>query len=75
MFYEELNATFGTDHFYNADTYHKMTLSANDSSFLAATNKSIYQAMVDVDLDTMFVRQGWLFHNSKCAHIDVCTNT
>ena len=65
MFYEELNTTFGTDHFYNADTYNKITLSSNDSSFLAATNKAIYQAMVDVDLDAVFVMQGWLFHNSK----------
>ena len=65
MFYEELNATFGTDHFYNADTYHEMTLSSNDSSFLAATKQAIYQAMVDVDLDTMFVMQGWLLHKSK----------
>ena len=65
MFYEELNATFGTDHFYNADTYNEMTPSSNDSSFLAATNKAIYQAMVDVDPDAVFVMQGWLLHNSK----------
>ena len=65
MFYEELKATFSTDHFYNADTYNEMTPSSNDSSFLAATNKAIYQAMVDVDPDAVFVMQGWLFHNSK----------
>ena len=65
MFYEELNTTFGTDHFYNADTYNEMTPSSNDSSFLAATNKAIHQAMVDVDLDAVFVMQGWLLHNSK----------
>ena len=29
------------------------------------TNKAIYQAMVDVDLDAVFVIQGWLLHNSK----------
>ena len=75
IFYEELNATFGTDHFYNADTYNEMTPSSNDSSFLAATNKAIYQAMVDVDPDAVFVMQGWLFHNSKyCRHTDACTN-
>ena len=53
LFYEELNTTFGTGHFYNADTYNEMTTSSNDSSFLAATNKAIYQAMVDVDLDVL----------------------
>ena len=65
LFYEELNATFGTDHFHIAEMYNEMTPSSNDSSFLAAINKAIYQAMVDVDLDAMFVMQGWLFHNSK----------
>ena len=65
MFFEELHTTFGTEHFHNADTYNEMTLSSNEPSFLAATNKAIYQAMVDVDLDAVFVMQGWLFHNSK----------
>ena len=65
MFHEELSATFSTDYFYYADTCNEMTPSSNDSSFLAATNKAIYQAMVDVDLDAVFVMQGWLFHNSK----------
>ena len=61
MFYEVLSTTFGTDHFYNADTYN-----TNEPSFFAATNKAIYQAMVDMDLDAVFVMQGWLLqHNSK----------
>ena len=61
MFYEVLSTTFGTDHFYNADTYN-----TNEPSFFAATNKAIYQAMVDMDLDAVFVTQGWLLqHNSK----------
>ena len=64
-FFEELHTTFGTDHFYNADTYNEITLSSNEPSFLAATNKAIYQAMVDVDPDAVFVMQGWLLHNSK----------
>ena len=65
MFFEELHTTFGTEHFYNTDTYNEMTPSSNEPSFLAATNKAIYQAMVDVDLDAVFVMQGWLLHNSK----------
>ena len=65
MFYEEHNATFGTDRFHIAEMYNQVTPSSNDSSFLAVTNKAIYQAMVDVDLDTVLVMQGWLLHNSK----------
>ena len=64
-FYKILIKEFGTDHFFNADTYNEMTPSSNDTSFLAATNKAIYTAMSKVDPDAVFVMQGWLFLNSK----------
>ena len=59
-----------TNHFYNADTYNEITSSSNDYSFLAAINKAIYQAMVDVDLDTrLAVSQKQVVHTLMYAQI------
>ena len=62
-FYKLLIEEFGTDHVYNADTYNEMNPSSTDETFLADTNKAIYDAMADVDSEAVFLMQGWLFHS------------
>ena len=68
MFYQLLISQFGTDHMYNTDTYNEMDPSSTNLTFLADTNKAIYDAMVAVDKEAVFVMQGWLFHSgiNKC---------
>ena len=64
-FYKLLISEFGTDHVYNTDTYNEMDPSSADLEFLADTNQAIYQAMVAVDPQAVFMMQGWLFHYSS----------
>ena len=70
QFYKLLIQEFGTDHVYNADTYNEMNPSDTDPTFLAETNKAIYNAMATVDSQAVFLMQGWLFHSGK-SHGDV----
>jgi alpha-N-acetylglucosaminidase len=67
QYYKILIDEFGTDHFFNADTYNEMDPSSKDHHFLAETNKAIYEAMANVDKEAVFVMQGWLFHSSTRA--------
>ena len=64
QYYKMLIEEFGTDHYYNADTYNEMNPSSSNLTFLKETNSAIYEAMAFVDSDAMFVMQGWLFHSS-----------
>lgn len=64
-FYQILIEEYGSDHMFNSDTYNEMLPSSNDSFFLAATNRAIYDAMATVDSEGIFVMQGWLFENGK----------
>ena len=62
-FYKVLIREFGTDHFFNADTYNEMDPSSINETFLGDTNKAIYDAMAAVDPEAVFIMQGWLFHS------------
>ena len=57
LFYQTLTNTYGSDHFFNADTYNEMDPSSTELSFLAASNKAVYTAMTSVDPDATFVMQ------------------
>ena len=70
-YYSMLTEEFGTDHVFNADTYNEMDPSSTNLTFLADTNKAIYQAMANVDKDAVFLMQGWLFH-SGLLYIRTC---
>lgn len=73
-YYKLLIDEFGTDHVYNCDTYNEMDPSSANPTFLADTNKAIYDAMTAVDEEAVFVMQGWLFHySSKCCSGSLCT--
>ena len=70
MYYKLLIEEFGTDHVYNCDTYNEMDPSSSDRTFLANTNKAIFDTMAAVDREAVFVMQGWLFHySSECCTI------
>jgi alpha-N-acetylglucosaminidase len=60
-FIEEQTRTFGTDHFYSADTFNEMVPPSGDSVFLDQVGKKIYHAMSTVDTAATWVMQGWMF--------------
>ena len=64
QYYQTLVGEFGTDHYYNADAFNEMDPAGKDLNFLAATNEKIYEAMVSVDSQAVYLMQGWLFRFS-----------
>jgi alpha-N-acetylglucosaminidase len=63
-FMEAQEATFGTDHFYSADTFNEMMPPSSDSVFLDKVGKKIYQSMASVDTAATWIMQGWMFNYS-----------
>lgn len=64
-FLEEQTRTFGTDHFYSADTFNENDPPSADSLYLDQISKKVYQSMATVDPSARWVMQGWLFYHSK----------
>ena len=60
-FTQELINTFGTDHYYSADTFNENTPPTNDSVYLNDISKKVYQSMASVDPQAVWVMQGWMF--------------
>ncbi len=60
---EEIN-TFGTDHYYSADTFNENTPPTNDSTYLNDISKKVYQSMASVDPKATWIMQGWMFSYS-----------
>lgn len=60
-FIEEETKTYGTDHFYTADTFNENTPPTNDSTFLSDVSKKVYQSMAIADPKATWIMQGWLF--------------
>jgi alpha-N-acetylglucosaminidase len=56
-------ALYGTDHFYNADTFNEMEPRTNDPAYLAACGAAVYSSMSAADPQAVWVMQGWLFYN------------
>ncbi|XP_032727568.1 alpha-N-acetylglucosaminidase [Lontra canadensis] len=63
LFLRELTKEFGTDHIYGADTFNEMLPPSSEPSYLAAATASVYQAMIAVDPDAVWLLQGWLFQH------------
>ncbi|XP_022365311.1 LOW QUALITY PROTEIN: alpha-N-acetylglucosaminidase [Enhydra lutris kenyoni] len=63
LFLRELTKEFGTDHIYGADTFNEMLPPSSEPSYLAAATASVYQAMITVDPDAVWLLQGWLFQH------------
>ena len=64
QFLLEQTKVFGTNHFYNCDTFNEMLPPNNSVSYLANVGKAIYAGMTDVDPDAIWIMQGWLFLES-----------
>ena len=62
-FYQMLIAEYGSDHMFSVDTYNEFHPSSHDPTFLAATNKAIYDAMAAVDSEAIYVIQSLPFQN------------
>lgn len=65
LFMQEQIATFGTDHFYGADTFNEMYPPSNDSTYLSNISNAVYRSMADVDPKAVWVMQGWLFVDKR----------
>lgn len=63
-FIEEQTKTFGTDHFYSADTFNEVDPPTNDSLFIDRISKKVYESMAAADPKAVWVMQGWLFYFS-----------
>jgi alpha-N-acetylglucosaminidase len=65
MFIEEQAATYGTNHFYTADTFNENEPPTNDPSYLADISRKVYQSMAVADPEAVWVMQGWLFYHDR----------
>ncbi|KAK2111862.1 hypothetical protein P7K49_011608 [Saguinus oedipus] len=63
LFLRELTKEFGTDHIYGADTFNEMQPPSSEPSYLAAATAAVYEAMIAVDTDAVWLLQGWLFQH------------
>ncbi len=64
-FIEEQTKTFGTDHYYTADTFNENTPPSNDSTYLNDISKKVYQSMASADAKATWIMQGWLFYHGR----------
>ena len=56
--------TFGTSHFYTADTFNENTPPTSDSTYLNNISQKVYQCMVRADDKAQWIMQGWLFYHN-----------
>lgn len=61
-FLTELIKTYGTDHFYSADTFNENRPPTNEPQFLHNISEKIFDSMRKVDNKATWIMQGWLFH-------------
>lgn len=61
LFIETQTAEYGTDHLYSADTFNENIPPTNDSTYLDAMSKKVYNSMAIADPKAIWVMQGWMF--------------
>ena len=61
MFIREQTKEFGSNHFYNCDTFNEMDPSNSSVEYLASVSRAVYGAMASADPQSVWVMQGWLF--------------
>ncbi len=62
-FIEEEIRTYGTNHLYSADTFNENKPPTNDSLYLDAISKKVYESMALADPKAKWIMQGWLFYH------------
>lgn len=65
MFIEEQAATYGTNHFYTADTFNENEPPTNDPAYLGDISDKVYKSMALADPEAVWVMQGWLFYHDR----------
>lgn len=63
MFLEEEINTYGTNHFYTADTFNENLPPTSDPDYLASMSRVVYEGMSAVDPEAVWVMQAWLFYH------------
>lgn len=63
-FLKEQTKSYGTNHFYAADTFNENDPPSSDSLYLDQVSKKVYHSMTAVDTAAKWVMQGWLFYHS-----------
>lgn len=61
LFLREYIAEFGTNHIYNSDTFNENDPDSNDTAYLAATARVIFEGIVEADPAAIWMVQGWMF--------------
>ncbi len=61
LFIETQTEEYGTDHLYSADTFNENIPPSNDSTYLDAMSKKVYNSMAIADPKAVWVMQGWMF--------------
>ncbi|XP_043516169.1 alpha-N-acetylglucosaminidase, partial [Frieseomelitta varia] len=61
LFLQTYIEEFGTDHVYNCDTFNENEPYTSELRFLRNVGHSIFQAMINVDPQAIWLMQGWLF--------------
>merc|ERR1712137_941325 len=61
-FIEIQTEEFGTDHFYNADTFNEMRPVSTDAAYVSVWGTAVYGAMAAADPDAVWFVQGWSLH-------------
>lgn len=65
FFLEEQRESFGTNHYYAADTFIEMAPPSAAPDYLAALAASIHQGMLASDPEAVWVLQSWAFSNQR----------
>ena len=68
QFIAEYRKTFGTDHYYLADSFNELQVPVSDSARyreLAQFGEAVYSSITSGDPEGTWVMQGWLFYNDR----------
>lgn len=65
LFLEEQHQSFGTNHFYAADTFIEMVPPSAEANYLTALAKAIYEGMHARDPKAVWVLQSWAFSDQS----------
>lgn len=63
VFMREYISEFGTDHFYNCDTFNENTPPSSEPEYLSSISHSIYREISSVDPSAIWIVQGWMFND------------
>ena len=64
-FLEEQTKMYGTDHIYGVDLFNEVRPPSWEPDYLAKVSANVYDSMVAVDPDAVWLQMGWLFISSK----------